>query len=78
MPWLAEEYQEETSNDPNVEFPEFEPAHRILMRNGIVTIENAGGDVDLLTGQRCTMAAFPFRCELADGGMVRLVAIVDG
>jgi kynurenine formamidase len=42
-----------------------------------VTIENAGGDVDQITGQRCTIAAFPFRCELADGGMVRLVAIFE-
>jgi kynurenine formamidase len=47
------------------------------LRNDIVTIENAGGDVDLLTGRRCTIAAFPFRCELADGGMVRLVGIVE-
>ena len=49
----------------------------MLMKNGIVTIENAGGDVDLLTGKRCKIAAFPFRCELADGGMVRLVGIVE-
>jgi kynurenine formamidase len=47
------------------------------MRNGIVTVENAGGDVDQITGKRCTIAAFPFRCEMADGGMVRLVAIVE-
>jgi kynurenine formamidase len=47
------------------------------MNIGVVTIENAGGDIDLLTGERCTIAAFPFRCELADGGMVRLVGIVE-
>jgi kynurenine formamidase len=62
--------------NPDVDFPEYEPCHRILLRKGIVTIENAGGDIDLLTGKRCTIAAFPFRCELADGGMVRLVGIV--
>ena len=47
------------------------------MKKGIVTIENAGGDIDEVTGKRCTIAAFPFRCEIADGGMVRLVAIVE-
>ncbi len=77
MPWLDKEYRKETGKDPDVEFPEYEPCHRTLLRNGIVTIENAGGDVDLVTGKRCIIAAFPFRCEMADGGMVRLVAIVE-
>jgi kynurenine formamidase len=77
MPWLDKEFRKETGRDPDEEFPDYEPCHRILMRNGIVTIENAGGDVDLVTGKRCTIAAFPFRCEIADGGMVRLVAIVE-
>lgn len=77
MPWLDKEYRKETGKDPDKEFPEYEPCHRSLMRNGIVTIENAGGDVDQITGQRVTLAAFPFRCEMADGGFVRLVAIVE-
>jgi kynurenine formamidase len=77
MPWLDREYRKETGRDPDAEFPEYEPCHRLLLRNGIVTIENAGGEVDLLTGKRCTIAAFPFRCELADGGMVRLVGIME-
>ena len=40
--------------------------------------ENAGGDIDLVTGKRMTIAAFPFRCEMADGGFVRLVAWEEG
>ena len=78
MPWLDKEYRKETGRDPDVDFPEYEPCHRLLARNSITAIENAGGDVDLVTGKRCTLAAFPFRCELADGGFVRLVAIVEG
>ena len=66
-----------SSPDGDVLFPDYEPAHRILARNQITAIENAGGDVDLVTGKRCTIAAFPFRCELADGGFVRLVALVE-
>jgi kynurenine formamidase len=49
----------------------------MFLRNGIVTVENAGGDIDEVTGQRCIISAFPFRCEMADGGFVRLVAILD-
>ena len=78
MPWLDKEYRKETGRDPDKEYPEYEPCHRLLLRNGIVTYENAGGDIDQVTGQRCTIAGFPFRCELADGGMVRLVALVEG
>jgi kynurenine formamidase len=37
----------------------------LLLSKGIVTIENAGGDIDEVTGKRCTIAAFPFRCEMA-------------
>ena len=77
MPWLHREYKKETGKDADVEFPEYEPCHRMLARNEITAIENAGGDVDQVTGKRVTIAAFPFRCELADGGMVRLVAIVE-
>ena len=77
MPWLHREYKKETGKDADEEFPEYEPCHRMLARNQITAIENAGGDVDLVTGKRVTIAAFPFRCEVADGGMVRLVAIVE-
>ena len=37
-----------------------------------------GRDIDQVTGKRMTIAAFPFRCEAADGGMVRLVAWEEG
>ena len=77
MPWLYEEYVQETGKDPGVEYPELEPAHSILYGAGILGIENAGGDIDEVTGMRCTIAAFPLRYEEGDGSMVRLVAIVE-
>ena len=77
MPWLHEEYMKETGKDADVEFPINEPAHRILYGAGIPGIENAGGDVDEVTGMRCTLAAFPLRYEGGDGSLVRLVAIVE-
>ena len=32
-----------------------------MMTNGIPGIENIGGDIDSLTGKRCTFFAFPWR-----------------
>ena len=48
------------------------------MQMGVCTVENAGGEIDECTGKRMTIAAFPFRCEAADGGFVRLVAWEEG
>ena len=67
----------ETGKDPIEDFPEYEPCHRILCTNDLLAIENAGGDIDLVTGMRCTIAAFPFRMERSMGHWLRLVAIVE-
>ena len=45
--------------------------------NGIVGFENVGGQIDAVTGRRVTFAAFPWRWEMGDGCIVRLVAILD-
>lgn len=76
-PWLFKEYLEETGKNANEEFPIYEPCHLALAKAGIPGIENAGGQIDEVTGKRCTLAAFPFKYEGGDGAMVRLVAIVD-
>ena len=67
----------ETGKDPGEEFPDFEPCLTMLLKNGITCIQNAGGDIDQVTGQRCTFAAFPMRMDETDGCMVRLVAIIE-
>ncbi len=77
MPWLYDEYRAETGKDPDKEFPVYEPCHTIMLKAGITCIEAAGGDLDSVTGKRCTLVAFPFRLQEGDGGMVRLVAIVE-
>ncbi len=75
-PVVYEEYTRETGKDPAKEFPDYEPCHQIFASNMIPAIENVGGDIDKVTGKRCTIAAFPFK--LADvGHMLRVVAIVD-
>jgi kynurenine formamidase len=77
MPWLDKAYRKATGKDPDVLFPEYEPCHRLFMKHGVVTVENAGGEIDEVTGRRMIIAAFPFKCEVADGGFVRLVAWED-
>ncbi|MFH1031459.1 MAG: cyclase family protein [Chloroflexota bacterium] len=75
-PNLYAEYVKETGKDPDKEFPDYEPCHQICSTNMIPALENVGGDIDKVTGKRCTIAAFPFRLPDA-GHMVRVVAIVD-
>ena len=36
-----------------------------------------GGDLDKVTGKRCTFAAFPWRWKEGDGCIIRLVAMID-
>ena len=59
------------------DFPLWEPCHRHLLGNGIVGFENVGGQIDEVTGKRCTFAAFPWRWTKGDGCIVRLVAMID-
>jgi len=75
-PNLYEEYVRETGKDPDKEFPDYEPCHQIFASNMIPAIENVGGDIDEVTGKRCTIAAFPWRSP-DPGHMMRVVAIVD-
>ncbi|MFC2006722.1 cyclase family protein [Chloroflexota bacterium] len=76
LPHLYNEYKQEIGKDPGQEFPDYEPCLKMLIKKEIVCIQSAGGDIDKVTGKRCTLAAFPFRMDDADAGMVRLVAIV--
>jgi kynurenine formamidase len=78
MPWLDKAYRTATGKDPTKEFPDYEPCHRLFMQHGVCTVENAGGDIDDCTGKRMIISATPFRCEMADGGFVRLVAWEEG
>ena len=77
IPWLDEEQRKKTGRDTDLDFPEDEVCHRILIGNGITTIEKAGRDIDPLTEKGCPIAAFSFRCKWADGVTVRLVGNVE-
>ena len=77
MPWLADLYKKKTGRDVREDFPYWEPSHRILYTHGIWGIENAGGDIDKVTGKRALIAAFPIKWIGGDASMVRLVAMVE-
>jgi kynurenine formamidase len=75
--WRFDEYKKETGRDAAEDFPFYEPCHNILCTHDILAIENAGGDMDLVTGKRCTIAAFPIRLTGTDGHPIRVVAIIE-
>ena len=67
----------ETGRNIIDDFPYWEPAHKIMMTNGIPGIENIGGDIDEITGKRCTFFAFPWRWPDGEGCALRVVAVLD-
>jgi kynurenine formamidase len=77
LPWVCEEFEQETGQPVEEVFSLWEPCHRALLGNGIIGFENVGGDIDKVTGKRVTIAAFPWRWVEGDGCIVRMVAIVD-
>ena len=49
----------------------------MIFRKGILGKENVGGDLDAVTGKRCTFAFFPWNWDRGDGCIIRLVALID-
>jgi len=76
-PWLEEEYREYTGRDVRTDFPLWEPSHKVMLSAGIPGIENVGGEIDQLSGKRCTFMCFPFRWFEGEGCGVRIVAVLD-
>lgn len=74
---LVAGYQEATGLDPKKEHPQWNAAHKTLLSAGIPTIEQVGGDVDVLAGKRATFVATPWKFEYGDACPVRFVAMID-
>ena len=77
VPGLIEEYTKEKGHPPIEDLPEWEPVHDMLLRNNIMGFENVGRDIEMVTGKRCTIAAFPLRWWKGDGSIVRMVVFID-
>jgi kynurenine formamidase len=74
---LVDSYQKATGLNPHKEHPEWNIAHRILLGAEIPTIEQVGGDVDLIASKRATFVATPWKFEYGDACQVRFVAMMD-
>ena len=70
-------YEAGTGRGALADFPDWNAAHRILLSAGVPTVENVGGDVDDLTGKRCTFQAYPWYWHEGDACPIRFVAILD-
>lgn len=77
LPWVIDEYKQVTGHDVYKDFPLWEPAHRLMLTNGIVGWENVGGDIDKVLGKRCYIMAIPTKWIGGDGTSVRMVAAVE-
>jgi kynurenine formamidase len=75
--YLLPEYKAATGREAIADFPQWNPAHRVLLAAGIPTIENVGGDLDEVSGKRCTFQGFPWKWLEGDACVIRLVAIFD-
>lgn len=76
-PHIADEYREQTGRDVMEDFPHWEPAHKTLLPAGIPGVENVGGQLDEVTGKRCTFMVFPWRYPQGEGCVVRVIAVID-
>lgn len=74
---LVENYINQTGSDPKVEFPEWNAAHKTLLEANIPTIEQVGGDVDLLLDKRATFVATPWNWKQGDACPIRFTAVTD-
>ena len=76
-PHLFDEYRAETGREIGDDFPYWEPCHKIITGAGIPGIENIGGQLDAVTGKRCTFMCFPWNWPDGDGCVIRVVAMTD-
>ncbi len=74
---LVQAYTKATGKDPKKEHPDWNVAHKTLLSAGIPTVEQVGGDVDVLAGKRATFVATPWKFKYGDACPVRFVAMID-
>lgn len=55
----------------------WEPCHKLMLGNGIVGIENLGGDLSKIRGKRFHFYCFPMRWYMGDGSIARCIAEID-
>jgi kynurenine formamidase len=74
---LPRQYRAKTGHDPEEDHPAWNIAHVTLLKAGIPTVENVGGNLDAVSGLRCAFHAYPWFWPEGDACVTRLTAILD-
>jgi kynurenine formamidase len=53
------------------------PFHSWAFQEGLLHVENLGGDIEMVLNQRCLIGAFPWRYGGLEGCPCRIVAFLD-
>ena len=72
-----DEYKKEFGHEPLEDFPEWELSTPSCWATMSWALENLGGDIEKVKGQRFMFCAFPLRWYMGDGTIVRAVAFID-
>src|SRR5690606_7744908 len=51
--------------------------HRAMQRNGQMHVDNIGGDVASLVGQKVIVGVFPWKWKTGDASIARVVAFIE-
>ena len=74
---LPRQYRVATGHDPEQDHPDWNVAHKTLLPAGIPGLENVGGELDKITGRRCTFMAFPWNYPQGEACLLRVLAVID-
>ena len=78
-PDLVREYERMTGRPIEETLPErdFEYVHYRTARSNVCMLENLGGELSQIAGQRALIGAFPWRWEGGEGCVCRVAAFLD-
>jgi kynurenine formamidase len=78
-PDIRAEYEQQIGEPVEQRWPQDDlfVMHRLPFSNGIVHLENAGGDIADAVNKRCTIGAFPIPIEGGEASPCRLVAFLE-
>jgi kynurenine formamidase len=78
-PDAARQYEHATGRSVEESWPadDIFVMHRLPFRAGITHVENVGGDIEAVLGQRCMIGAFPIPIEGGEASPCRVVAFIE-
>jgi len=76
---LIEKHRPDVLNEKMIDREKFPKTycHRTLLGNNILMIEQLGGSIDEVTGQRVTLMALPTKLKKSEASQIRVIAITE-